>query len=162
MINKTLQFSVFLDNRPGELSRLAHLLGDNGINILALSISDPVDYIQRLFKAREQTLRRIASADSYRSILKEASQLTLIRLVTSEPDRSDEVLRKAGYTVDTQEVILALLENRPGELAAISEGFAKENININYTYGSALDEVDKSLFVFHVSDMQKALTALKK
>ena len=161
MINKTLQFSVFLDNKPGELSRLAHMLGDNGINILALSISDPVDYIQKLFKAREQTLRRIASADSYRSILKEASQLTLIRFVTSEPERSEKVLLEAGYTVDTQEVIMALLENRPGQLAAISKGFAKENININYTYGSALAEADKSLFVFHVSDMKKAMSALK-
>jgi hypothetical protein len=160
MFQKSTQLSVFLENRPGELSKLAKTLGEKGINIIALSIQDPAEYIQRLFKAREQTSRRIASADSYRSILKEAAMLTLIRFITSEPDKSARVLAEAGYKIDTQEVIMAFLDNRPGQLAAISERFAKEKININYTYGSALDGASKSLFVFHVSDMGKALEAL--
>jgi len=162
MIQTSIQLSVFLENRPGELSRLARILGEKEINILALSIQDPTEYIQKLFKAREQTLRRIASADSYRSILKEASLLTLIRFVTSEGERSVKVLIDAGYKIDTQEVIQALLDNRPGQLAAISELFAREAININYTYGSALEGTEQALFIFHVSDVKKAMAALKK
>ncbi len=161
MIERSTQFTLFLENKPGELARLSHMLGDNGINILALSIQDPVAYIKRLFRAREQTLRRIASTASYRAILKEAAQLTLIRFVTEDPEKSTRVLQKSGYKVEAQEVILALMGNRPGQLASISEDFAREGININYTYGSALNDVDKSLFVFHVSDTEKALKALK-
>lgn len=160
MIEKAVELSVFLENRPGELHKLAAVLGGKQINILAMSIQDPTQYIQRLFDARQQTLRRIASTSSYGAILKEASHLTLIRFVTSDTDASVKILSEAGYTVDTQEVVLALLDHRPGRLASISEAFAREGININYTYGSALGGMERALFVFHVSDIDKALAVL--
>jgi hypothetical protein len=160
MINKATELSVFLENKPGELHKLARLLGENSINILAMSIQDPTQYIQRLFEARQQTLRRIASTASYGAILKEASHLTLIRFVTSDPEGSIKVLEGEGYKVDTQEVVLALLDHQPGRLASISEAFAREGININYTYGSALDEMKRALFVFQVSDTSKALEVI--
>jgi len=162
MYTRSNQLSVFLENKPGELSRLAKILGDHGINILAMSIQDPAEHIQGLFRAREVTMRRIASTASYSAILKEASMLTLIRFVTSEPDRSLTMLKEAGYNVSTSEVILSVLEHRPGRLAEISECFAREGINIDYTYGSSLEEMEKALFVFRVSDIKAALKALKK
>ena len=162
MYRKSKQLSVFLENKPGELSRLARTLGDHGVNILAMSIQDPAEHIQGLFRAREVTLRRIASTASYSAILKEASLLTLIRFVTSEPDKSVKVLKEAGYNVTTSEVIFSVLEHRPGRLAAISECLAKEGINIDYTYGSSLEEMDRALFVFHVSDLKAGLKALKE
>jgi hypothetical protein len=162
MYKRSNQLSVFLENKPGELSRLAKVLGDSDINILAMSIQDPAEYIQGLFKARESTHRRIASTASYSSILKEASLLTLIRFVTTQPDRSVKVLTKAGYRVESCEVILTVLDNQPGRLAAISDSLAKAGVNINYTYGSALEEVERALFVFQVSDVQTALKTLRK
>lgn len=38
------QFSIFLDNRPGTLARTCQALARDGVNILALSISDTVDH----------------------------------------------------------------------------------------------------------------------
>ena len=162
MYKRSEQLSVFLENKPGELSRMAQMLGDHGINILAMSIQDPAEHIQGLFRAREVTLRRIASTASYSAILKEASLLTLIRFVTSETEKSVKILKDAGYNVNTSEVIVTILDHRPGMLAAISECLAKEGINIDYTYGSSLEEMEKALFVFHVSDIKAALKALKK
>ncbi len=161
MYRKAKQLSVFLENKPGELSRLAKVLGDHGVNILAMSIQDPAEHIQGLFRAREVTLRRIASTASYSSILKEASLLTLIRFVTSDADESAKLLDEAGYTVTRNEVILSTLEHRPGRLAAISDCLAREGINIDYTYGSSPEEMEKALFVFHVSDIKAGLKALK-
>jgi len=162
MYKRSKQLSVFLENKPGELSRMAKMLGDHGINILAMSIQDPAEHIQGLFRAREVTLRRIASTASYSAILKEASLLTLIRFVTSETEKSVKILKEAGYSVNTGEVILTVMDHRPGMLAAISECLAKEGINIDYTYGSSLEEMEKALFVFHVSDIKAALKALNK
>ncbi len=133
MFEQKVQLSVFLENKPGALSKLSHLFGDNGINILAMAIQDPVEYIQGLFRAREVTLRRIASPASYGTILQEASRLTLVRFVTSEPDRSLQILTDAGYSVTTSEVILTVLENHPGELAGIADRLAEEEININFS-----------------------------
>ena len=44
MIAIQKQLSVFLDNRPGVLARTCQALAKDGINILALSISDTVDH----------------------------------------------------------------------------------------------------------------------
>jgi len=38
------QLSVFLENAPGRLSRLARTLGDNGINMHALFLADTSDF----------------------------------------------------------------------------------------------------------------------
>ena len=38
------QLSIFLDNRPGTLARTCQALAKEGVNILALSISDTVDH----------------------------------------------------------------------------------------------------------------------
>jgi len=44
MISIEAQLAVFLDNRPGALARICQALAREGINILALSISDTVDH----------------------------------------------------------------------------------------------------------------------
>lgn len=38
------QVSVFAENRPGKISRITEILGNNGINIRAITISDSGDY----------------------------------------------------------------------------------------------------------------------
>jgi hypothetical protein len=44
-IQLTQQLAVFLDNRPGTLARLCDALGEEKINIFAISTSDTVDHI---------------------------------------------------------------------------------------------------------------------
>ena len=56
------EISLFLKNEPGELGRLATLMGEAGINIDALTIQDASAYVLELFKARGKSLKRIASA----------------------------------------------------------------------------------------------------
>ncbi|MCL6590662.1 MAG: ACT domain-containing protein [Firmicutes bacterium] len=41
---KIKQISVFLENKSGRLAKVTKLLGDNGINIRALSIADTTDF----------------------------------------------------------------------------------------------------------------------
>lgn len=38
------QLSVFLENREGRLDEVLHVLGTNGVNIVALSLADSSDY----------------------------------------------------------------------------------------------------------------------
>lgn len=38
------QLSVFLENREGRLDEVLHMLGENDINIVALSLADTADY----------------------------------------------------------------------------------------------------------------------
>ena len=60
---KVQQISIFLENKSGRLSEVTRILGDNGINIRALSLADTTDFgILRLI---------VNDADKANRILKE-------------------------------------------------------------------------------------------
>ncbi len=44
MISIQTQISIFLDNRPGTLARTCQSLAQQGVNILAMCISDTIDH----------------------------------------------------------------------------------------------------------------------
>ncbi|MBW1770127.1 MAG: ACT domain-containing protein [Deltaproteobacteria bacterium] len=159
-MTKEKQVSIFLRNVPGELGRFADLMGGSKINILAMFIQNAADYIQEMFEARGRSIKRTASAASYGSVIKEAKQYSLIRVVVDNTEKALEVLKKADYWVNTLDVLVMRLENRPGTLAKISKRFGDANININYVYGSGTSEEQTAMYVFHVPDVDEALKSL--
>lgn len=155
------EISLFLKNIPGELGKLAGLLGEAGVNIDALTIQDASDYVQELFKARGKSLKRIAPAASYGSMQKDSADYALIRLLVEGTDKAIDLLSKEGYLFDIMPVIALEIENRPGTLAEITKKFGEEGININYVYGSALPRGKKSLFVFCPENVELAARIFK-
>jgi len=150
------EINLFLKNAPGELGKLAELLGSNGINIDALTIQDASSYVQELFRARGKSLKRIASPASYNSMRKDSAEFALIRLLATDTDGAIDLLSRHEYLFDIIPVIALELENRPGELARISSKFGEEGININYVYGSVANPDEKCLFVFCPEDIELA------
>jgi len=154
MIRK--EISLFLKNQPGELGRLSRLMSDNGINIDAITIQDASAYVQTLFQARGKSLKRIASSASYNSMRKDSADFALIRMLVDRTEKAVDLLEKGEYLFDTVDVIAVKLDNRPGELAAITSRFGEAGININYVYGSVSSPEEKCLFVFCPEDIQLA------
>jgi hypothetical protein len=118
--------------------------------------------MQEMFEARGRSIKRKASAASYGSVIKEAKQYSLIRVVVDQTKKALDILKKANYWVTTAEVLVMRLENSPGTLAKISKKFGDANININYVYGSGTSDVQKAMYVFHVPDVDKALKSLSE
>lgn len=161
-MKKDRQVSIFLRNVPGELGEFAELMGEANINILAMFIQNAADYIQEMFQARGKSIKRTASAASYGSVIKEAREYSLIRVMVDETDKALEVLNEAQYWVNTTEVLVIKLHNRPGRLADISRRFGNADININYVYGSGALDAEKAIYVFHVPDVDQALKTLSE
>ena len=74
MLSIETQLSVFLDNRPGTLARTCQALAREGINILALSMSDTVDHtVVRLVasdaKKAAQVLQTLHSTVQVREVI---------------------------------------------------------------------------------------------
>jgi hypothetical protein len=161
-MKKDRQVSIFLRNVPGELGEFAELMGEAKINILAMFIQNAADYIQEMFQARGKSIKRTASAASYGSVIKEAKEYSLIRVMVDETDKAVEVLNEAQYWVNTSEVLVVKLLNKPGRLADISRRFGAANININYVYGSGALDVEKAIYVFNVPDVGQALKSLSE
>jgi hypothetical protein len=151
------QLEVMLADAPGELAKLTAIIKDEHINVEAMSIQDANEYLLALYDVRNQTGRRVAPRDYYEAILKESVNYSMIRLITDNPTKAVEVLGKAGYNVKVQEVIGLILDNKPGVLNKISRMLGDAGINIAYTYGSGFSDSEVALFIFKVSDMEKAL-----
>ena len=149
-MEKKIQLSVILKNAPGELSKLCDVLKAANINILGMSIQNAKDSVKELYRMRERTGRRIALAESYRGILKDSSDYSLIRLLVDQPVEAEKVLLKANHLVDTEQVIVFRLANQPGILGRVAKRLGETGINIDYIYGSAMEDAKESIFIVHI------------
>ncbi len=143
---------MILANAPGELSKLCDVLKASKANILAMSIQNAKDSVKELYKMREKTGRRIALAESYRGILKDSSDYSLIRILVDKPTEAETALVKANHLIDKDRVLVFRLANQPGMLGSVAKRFGEANVNIDYIYGSAMDDADESIFVVHIAE----------
>jgi hypothetical protein len=162
-MEKKTQLSVILTNAPGELSKLCDALKGANINILGMSIQNAKDSVKELYNMREKTGRRIALAESYRGILKDSSDYSLIRLLVDKPVEAEKVLLKGKHMVDTDQVLVFRLVNQPGILGRVAKRFGEANMNIDYIYGSAMENANESIFVVHIveSDLGRIESSFK-
>jgi len=152
-VEKRKQLSVVLNNAPGELAKLCDVLKGANVNILAMSIQNAKDAVKELYKIRERTRRRIALAESYRGILKDSSDYSLIRLLVDKPEEAERALLGADHMVDVEPILVFKLVNRPGMLGEVARRFSTAQINIDYIYGSAMEEGDEAIFVLHIAEV---------
>jgi hypothetical protein len=153
-VEKKTQLSVILTNAPGELSKLCDVLKTSNVNILAMSIQNAKDSVKELYNMREKTGRRIALAESYRGILKDSSDYSLIRILVDKPTEAEKALVKANHFLDKDQVLVFRLANQPGMLGNVAKRFGEANVNIDYIYGSAIDDAQESLFVVHIAESE--------
>lgn len=151
-----IEISLFLKNSPGELAILTEILSENTINIDAITIQDASAYVQNLFEARGNSLKRLASSASYSSMRRDSAQFALIRLIVDQPEKAIDLLKENDYLFDSKEVVVIDITNKPGEFTKITKKFGTEGININYVYGSVSDSDGKCLFVFCPEDVETA------
>jgi hypothetical protein len=121
-----------------------------------MNIQNPKDAVRELFKIREKTRRRIALAESYRGILKDSSDYSIIRILVDKPEEAQKRLADLEYLLDSEPVLFFPLINKPGTLGQVPRRLGEAGINSNYTYGSVIEDVEKSVFIIHVSEIEKA------
>jgi len=87
-------------------------------------------------------------------------QAEVVRIVTSDPEKTRRNLSQSDMQFSERNLLVAKLEDKPGELARVSRALAKEGINIDAAY--MLDKDSKHVHVgLAVSDENKARNILK-
>ena len=124
------QISVSLENVPGKLAEMSEYLGENGINIIAVSVVD-------------------------------ASDVSAIRFVPSDPEKAANVLRTHGYSIKITEVLAIEAPNHPGGLNAVLKPLKEVSINVNYLY-TCLGRGEKTVLIVGVDKMEEATQVLKR
>jgi len=108
----------------------------------------------RVLAQADVNIRGISVAD--------ASDISNIRIVVSDPGAARKALREAGLTFVGQEVLLVDLDDRPGALEAVAVRLGEAGINVHYVYGSGPGGKGKATMVMHVSDVDRARQTLAR
>ncbi|MBU0685728.1 MAG: ACT domain-containing protein [Thermoplasmatota archaeon] len=84
----------------------------------------------------------------------------VVRLVTDHPQKSREALKRVDLEFSERNLLVAKLEDKPGELARVLRALADEGVNIDAAY--MLDkEGSRRHVALAVSDEEKAKNILK-
>jgi hypothetical protein len=125
------QISVFLENTPGTLRELTQLLGSNGIDLMALSIADTQNF----------GIVRIIIADN-------------------QIDIALDALRGNGYTCRVNNVICAVVEDRPLGLHDLLETIQNNGVSVEYLYSFLRATGDKALIILRLSEQDETVNKL--
>ena len=126
------QISVFLENNAGSLYAMTNLLGEAGVDLIALSIADSDSF---------GVLRCVAKSE--------------------DQPRALDVLRTNGYTARLSDVVCLQVPDRPNGLAEVLSMLAEGDISIEYIYSFVRNTGIDALLIFKLSNPEKALEILK-
>jgi len=125
------QISVFLENNPGTLRELTHLLGEAGVDLMALSIADTQNFgIVRIIVADDQV------------------------------DTALKLLRGEGYTSKVNNVICAVVEDRPLGLNDLLVTINEIGVSVEYLYSFLRATGDNALIILRLSEQDEAVKKL--
>jgi len=114
---------VFVENKPGKLSRVVEVLGNAGIDILALNVSDD-------------------------------GQFGVLKILTAEPSRTQQVLSMANMTVAINKVACIEIKDEPGGLVKLAKALEDTGLNVKDAYGCILERGRRAAFVVKGDDIE--------
>ncbi len=85
----------------------------------------------------------------------------ILRIIANKPDEAVKVIREAGFTVNTAEVMAVKVPDRPGGLARVLAILEKGDISIEYLYSFVRRPDESALILFRVEDLNKAMNVLQ-
>ena len=125
------QISVFLENAPGTLRELTHVLGEGGIDLMALSIADTKSF---------GIVRVIVSDDQI--------------------DPALALLRSAGFMAKVNNVICSVVEDRPLGLNELLEKINEIGVSVEYMYSFLRSTGENALIIVRLSEQDEAVHKL--
>ncbi len=82
-------------------------------------------------------------------------EIGIIRLITNDPKKTAEILRKRNFNIVESDVFLITLRNEPGQLKKISDILAKKKINIEFIYQQTSEDRGSARVIIKVNETQK-------
>jgi hypothetical protein len=111
-------------------------------------------------------LAKICSALAHEKIdiralsVMESDGPSVLRFVTTDPEKTRPVLTALGTEFQIGEVLAVQIDNAPGTLARVLEKLAAEHINVEYAYASTANAHGRAVAIFHTSNPRRAAQVL--
>ena len=102
-----------------------------------------------------------AGVDLRSMCLADTSDYGIVRIITNDPDRAQQVLAAAGHTSSVRVVTAFAVPDEPGGLARVLSLLEANGVNIEYLYALITTCAEKAYTVMRTDDPEKAETILK-
>ncbi len=100
-------------------------------------------------------IRAISVADT--------SDMSTVRFVTDDPDKTITVLKSNGYSVKETDVVAIEIPDHPGALKAVLKPLKENDINVHYLYPFlGRGESGQPIVILGVNKTKDALSVLKE
>lgn len=93
--------------------------------------------------------------------LAETGGFGLLRLITPDPEKTKEVVERAGYAATATEVVALQVPDRPGGLASVLRVLEPHGISVEYMYAFAMRKGGDAVMVFRFDNMDRAIAVLQ-
>lgn len=90
----------------------------------------------------------------------DTSDFGILRLILSEPEKAEKVLKEKGYVVKLTDVVAVGIEDKPGGLSKPLKVLKDNGIGIEYMYAFIGKVSSGALVVMKTSDPEKSLEVL--
>jgi hypothetical protein len=80
----------------------------------------------------------------------------VLKVLVNDPARGHQVLKKEHFTVSERNVVVAIIDDRPGALHEMLLTLSSRNINIEDCYGIVLEEGGKAAIVLDIESFPEA------
>ncbi|MGQ8336699.1 ACT domain-containing protein [Sunxiuqinia sp. A32] len=90
----------------------------------------------------------------------DTSEFGILRLIVTDPDKAQEILKKADFTVRLTEVVCLNSPNFPGALAKALDILAAEEVFIEYLYAFSMDKESANI-VLKPGNIEKCIKILQ-
>ncbi|HAE23390.1 MAG TPA: hypothetical protein DCG47_13885 [Spirochaetaceae bacterium] len=113
----------------------------------------------RLFELTYLLMRNQIDIRSF--FVNEAAEFSGVHMILDKPDLALKVLKEKGYFVREVEVFALKADDRPGGLLKVLTVLKENGLNIEYVYGFGEKHEGKAIFVFRISDIDKAIEVIR-
>jgi len=86
----------------------------------------------------------------------ETADFGILRFIVNQPDKVEQVLRKAQFALRVTPVLTMILDDSPGSLLGRIEKLSTAGINIEYFYAFAVVGTERARIVLKVDALQEA------
>ena len=107
--------------------------------------------ITRLLKEANINIRGMCITDT--------SESGVLRLIVDHPEEGAELLKEAGISSQTSNIIVAKIEDNPGELCQLLFYLEKSDLNVEYLYGF-LNKEGFAYLAMKVEDIKAAINVM--
>ena len=92
----------------------------------------------------------------------ETQDFGILRLIVNDPDKACEVLRAQHFIVKQNDVLAAVIDDRPGGLTAVLDILAAVNVSVEYMYAFVGSKDGHAVVVIRPDNAEAAIAALEE